>query len=123
MYVEILTISLEGLSAAEREVLGPMLGEVCAAACNRLPGVVAHQWSVNRQTNTVSGIVRWGDSAAIERGTKALAAAVIVLHPDRLMLTHREIACPVQPHPVRRKSDIRPDTKFVHYPPDYDPRG
>lgn len=119
MYIQILTLSVEELP---RE-LCEALREECTATCDRIPGVVAHRWSINRRTNMLSGVVKWTDDDALRKGTEALSLVAAILHPERLIPAHREVAFPIYRRPARREPDTRPTTGFVTYPEGYDPRG
>ncbi len=103
MGVQIITIQAEGLSMNERQILC----DECAAVCTRITGVQATEWSINPATQTVCGMMRWSEYEAIAQGTEAL---------------RREIPCPHRRTPPR-EDKARPNTGFVQYPPDYDPRG
>ncbi len=88
--------------------------------------MIAHQWSVNEETDTVSGTVKWTNDTTMRRGRDALARIVAIAHPDRLAPTHREFsdsAGTVCPSPLRHGTDDTPNTGFVRYPEGYDPRG
>ena len=85
MYIQIFTLSVEGISMEETQVLC----DECAAMCNRLAGVLAHEWSVNHRTNTISGVMKWSEYEMIAMGTEALSMVVATLHPDQLVPAHR----------------------------------
>ncbi len=119
MYIQILTLSVEELPSD----LCTTLREECTATCDRLPGVVAHRWSVNGRTNMLSGMVKWTGDDALRKGTEALSLVTAILHPERIIPAHREIAFPVHHRSVRREPDTRSNTGFVTYPEGYDPRG
>lgn len=128
MYTQVLTVSVAELEKEERALVSRILYEECAATCDVLTGMVAQQWSINEQTNIISGIVKWADDAAMRRGTEALSMVVATVHPDRIIPTHRAFAYPVQPRflkeaRTRKWTDDRPNSGFVQFPPDYDPRG
>ncbi len=119
MYVQIIGFAVEEGAMDQARTLCAE----CAAACNRLTGVEAHQWSFNPATNTVSGVMKWTEYEAIAMGTETLCAEVARLYSANSILKCREIACPTNQPPARPAPDERPNTGFVHYPPDYDPRG
>lgn len=54
MHIQIIAIEVEERAMDESQTLC----DECAAVCNRLAGVQAHQWSFNPATNTVCGIVK-----------------------------------------------------------------
>lgn len=119
MRIQAITIAAEGLTMDERQVLC----DECAAVCARLAGVQATEWSVNHATNTVCGIVRWTEQEMIAGGTEALRMQVAALRGADRILRCREIACPPGCRSARHEPDTKPNTGFVRYPPDYDPRG
>lgn len=118
MAVQIITIRAEGLSMDERQILC----DECAAACARIAGVQATEWSINPATETVCGMMRWSDYEAIAMGTESLCREVAYLHAPGSILKCREIPCPHRRVPTQGQWGP-PNTGFVKYPPDYDPRG
>ncbi len=118
MEIQIITIRTEGLSMNEQQILC----DECAAACTRLAGVQATEWSINPATQTVCGMMRWSEYDAIAMGTESLCREVAYLHAPGSILKCREIPCPHRRR-VARETGTRPNTGFVQHPPDYDPRG
>jgi hypothetical protein len=114
MAIRIFTVSAAEISVDE----GEQLCAECAAACARLTGVTAHLWTVNPRTRMISGIVKWTESEMIAMGTESLCRVVATLHPAHIAPACRSLTCP-----TRRAAETTPNTGFVHYPPDYDPRG
>lgn len=121
MLVQIVTYSVEGLSGEEREIFC----RECIEACNRLAGVRAHRWTLNERTDTLSGTVQWTDYEAIAEGSETLRMHVATLHSDRLPFTCRDVSCscPIGRQTVPPDTGVKPNTGFVKYPEDYDPRG
>jgi hypothetical protein len=119
MYIQVIAIAAEELSMDERQIVC----DECAAVCARLAGVQAHQWSVNHTTNTICGTMKWTAYEAIAMGTESLCRDVAFLQSADRILRCREIACPASRRPVRQDTGTKPNTGFVQYPPDYDPRG
>lgn len=119
MYVQMIAIEAEELSMDEQQ----MLCDECAGVCSRLTGVQAHRWTVNHATNTVCGTMRWTEYEAIAMGAEALNREVAFLHSADRILRCREIVCPTSRRIPRRDTGTKPNTGFVQYPPDYDPRG
>lgn len=119
MYVQVIAIAAEELTMDEQQVVC----DECAAVCARLAGVQAQQWRVNAATNTVCGTVKWSAYEAIAQGTEALSREVAWLAGADGILRCREIACPGSGRTVYRDTGTKPNTGFVRYPPDYDPRG
>lgn len=119
MYARIVSMPVEDLSMDEREALCAE----CAALCDQLAGVQAHEWSVNRATGTVSGMMKWSDAEAIAIGTESLRMEVARLREADCILRCRDIPCAVGPRAARADTDTTPNTGFVWYPPGYDPRG
>ena len=118
MDIQIITIRAEGLSMDERQ----LLCDECAAVCSRIAGVQATEWSINPATETVCGLMRWSEYEAITQGTEALCREVAYLRAPGSVLRCREIPCPHRrTSPGARRA--QPNTGFVQYPPDYDPRG
>ena len=118
MNVQIITIRAEGLSMDERQ----LLCDECAAVCAGIAGVRATEWSINPATDTVCGLMRWSEYEAIAMGTETLCREVAYLRAPGSILRCREIPC-LHHHASAREAGARPNTGFVHYPPDYDPRG
>ena len=114
MAIRIFTVSAEEISVDA----GEALCAECAAACARLAGVAAHQWTVNPRTRMIAGIVRWTESEMIAMGTESLCRVVATLHPAHIAPACRSLACP-----TRRAAETSRNAGFVQYPPDYDPRG
>lgn len=114
-----LSISLMELAVEEQEVLCAE----CIAACNRLAGVHAHHWTLNRATNTLSGVIQWTEHEAIAQGTEALAIVVATLAPGDLAPVWWEMFCPDRPCPVRRALATETNTGFVRHDEEYDLRG
>ncbi len=98
------------------------LCDECAAACARMAGVQATEWSLNPATDTVCGMVRWSAYEAIAMGTESLCREVAYLRAPGHILRCREIPCPDRRTPAR-ETGTRPATGFVQHPPDYDLRG
>jgi hypothetical protein len=119
MYARIITIPVEGLAVDERTVLCAE----CAAVCARIAGVQAHEWTLNAATNTISGVLKWSEYEAIAMGTETLRMEVAHLYRAALVLRCRDLLCPARRLVARRDAGERPNTGFVHYPQDYDPRG
>lgn len=119
MYVQIIGFTIEEHAINERQTLC----DHCAAICNRLAGVQAHQWSFNPVTNTVTGIVKWTEYEAIAMGTETLQTEVAFLQSANRVLRCREIACAAKQSPAAHDMGREPNTGFVRYPPGYDPRG
>lgn len=119
MYVQIIGFAVEGDGVEEARTLCA----ACAAACDRLAGVHAHQWSHNPTTNTVSGLMKWTEYEAIALGTETLCTEVARLHGANRIIECREIACPASRRAAHRDTGTKPNAGFVQHPPDYDPRG
>ena len=118
MAVQVITIRAEGLSVNERQILC----DECAAVCARIAGVQATEWSVNLATGAVCGLMRWSEYEAIAMGTESLCLEVAYLRAPGSVLKCRDIPCPHRRTPAR-EAGAGPNTGFVQYPPDYDPRG
>lgn len=119
MYARIVTMPVEDLTMAERQVLCAE----CAVVCERLAGVRAHEWSVNPATGTVSGMMKWSDAEAIAMGTESLRMEVARLGDAGRILRCRDIPCAMDRQIAPRDAAPKPNTGFVRHPPDYDPRG
>lgn len=99
-----------------------ILCDECAAACARLAGARATEWSVNPVTKTVCGMVRWSDYETIAMGTESPCRAVAYLPASSSILKCREIPCSRRRTP-ERGAGTRPNTEVRQYPPNDDPRG
>jgi hypothetical protein len=119
MHIQIIGFAVEEHAMDEARTLCAE----CAAACNRITAVQAHQWSYNLVTNTVSGMMKWTEPEAIAMGTESLCTEVARLYCANRILPCKENACSTTHPPARRDTDERPNTGFVQHPPDYDPRG
>jgi hypothetical protein len=119
MHTQVITIAMDGSSEGERQVLCA----ACAAVCNHLAGVRATSWHVNHATNTVCGLVKWTEYEMIAQGTEALCTQVASLRDAGRILRCRDITCPALRRYTAHDTGTKPNTGFVRYPPDYDPRG
>jgi hypothetical protein len=118
MGVQIITIRAEGISMDERQVLC----DECAAVCASIAGVQATEWFVNPATETVCGMVRYSEHESIAMGAETLCREVAYLRAPEQVLACREIRCGQYVAPARPVG-VRPTSRFVHFSPDYDPRG
>ncbi len=114
MPVCIFTVSAEKISVDE----GEAVREKYAAACAELTGVTAQQWTVNPRTRIISGIVKWMDTEVMVMGMESFCRVAATLHPVHATPACRSITCP-----THRAAKTKPNTGFVQYPADYDPRG
>ncbi len=99
-----------------------LLCDECTATCARIAGVQATEWSINPATEIVCGMMRWSEHEAIAMGTEALCREVAYLRAPGSILKCRDIPCP-HGRTSPGASRAQPNTGFVQYPPDYDPRG
>jgi hypothetical protein len=71
-----------------------ILCDECAAACDRIAGVRATEWSVDPATGAMRGVMRWGLYEAIAMGTESLCRTVTSLRDPGGILQCTELPCP-----------------------------
>ncbi len=90
MFTRIITTPVADSATGESYVLCA----ACAAACDRLAGVRATEWSVDPATGSLRGVMRWNLYEAIAVGTESLCRTVTSLRDPGGILQCRELPCP-----------------------------
>lgn len=119
MHTQVITITATGVAMEHCDTLCTE----CAAICNRIAGVQATEWQVNRATGIIAGIMRWSEYEAIAMGTETLRLQVAHLTGAQVVLSSRTLPCMAAGPHAPDSPATHPQPGCVQYPPDYDHRG